>query len=93
MESGFNVTSNSNPSISNPININTSEREPKSIEPLIVGNANAIIRFLCFFAVMLTVLSAVVCFQLGKQAEKITFLENVVINGTYALENPHAIRK
>ena len=49
MESGFNVTSNSNPSISNPININTSEREPKNIEPLIVGNANAIIRFLCFY--------------------------------------------
>lgn len=85
MESGFNVTSNSNPSISNPININTSERESKNVEPLIVGNANAIIRFLCFFAFMLTMFSAVVYFQLGKQAEKISLLEDIVINGIYGV--------
>lgn len=85
MESGFNVTSNSNPSISNPININTSEKESKSIEPLIVGNANVIIRFLCLFAVILTVLSATVFFQLGKQAEKISLLEDIVINGIYGV--------
>lgn len=79
------ITSNSNPSI----NINNTSPAPvqpqKEYEPLIVGNANATIRYLGFLTVLLLIAGLGIGYILGKQGEKIAFLEDIVINGYYGV--------
>lgn len=77
------ITSNSNPSIN--INNTSPAQSQKEYEPLIVGNANATIRYLGFLTVLLLIAGLGIGYVLGKQGEKIAFLEDIVINEYYGV--------
>lgn len=76
------INSSPNVSISSP-----------QVEPLIVGNANGIIRFLGTLSVLLVGLAFWAGMEIGHLKNRVQFLEDIVINQTYVLENSDAIRK
>lgn len=76
------INSSPNVSISSP-----------QVEPLIVGNANGIIRFLGTLSVLLVGLAFWAGMEIGHLKNRVQFLENIVINQTYVMENSDAIRK
>lgn len=63
------------------------------VEPLIVGNANGIIRFLGTLSVLLVGLAFWAGMEIGHLKNRVQFLEDIVINQTYVMENSDAIRK
>lgn len=63
------------------------------VEPLIVGNANGIIRFLGTLSVLLVGLAFWAGMEIGHLKNRVQFLEDIVINHTYVMENSDAIRK
>ena len=63
------------------------------VEPLIVGNANGIIRFLGTLSVLLIGLAFWADMEIGHLKNRVQFLEDIVINQTYVMENSDAIRK
>lgn len=69
------------------VNINSAPQ----VEPLIVGNANSIIRFICTFGVILLGLVGYLCYCIGCQEVRIAFLEDIVVNGVYKIENGQVI--
>lgn len=76
------INSNPNVSISSP-----------QVEPLIVGNANGIIRFLGTLSVLLVGLAFWAGMEIGHLKNRVQFLEDIVINQTYVMENSDAVRK
>lgn len=76
------INSSPNVSISSP-----------QVEPLIVGNANGIIRFLGALSVLLVGLAFWAGMEIGHLKNRVQFLEDIVINQTYVMENSDAIRK
>lgn len=76
------INSSPNVSISSP-----------QVEPLIVGNANGIIRFLGTLSVLLVGLAFWAGMEIGHLKNRVQFLEDIVINHTYVMENSDAIRK
>lgn len=76
------INSSPNVSISSP-----------QVEPLIVGNANGIIRFLGTLSVLLVSLAFWAGMEIGHLKNRVQFLEDIVINQTYVMENSDAIRK
>lgn len=76
------INSSPNVSISSP-----------QVEPLIVGNANGIIRFLGTLSVLLIGLAFWAGMEIGHLKNRVQFLEDIVINQTYVMENSDAIRK
>lgn len=76
------INSSPNVSISSP-----------QVEPLIVGNANGIIRFLGTLSVLLVGLAFWAGMEIGHLKNRVQFLEDIVINQTYVMENSDAIRK
>lgn len=76
------INSSPNGSISSP-----------QVEPLIVGNANGIIRFLGTLSVLLVGLAFWAGMEIGHLKNRVQFLEDIVINQTYVMENSDAIRK
>ena len=77
-------TINSSPNVSIP---------SPQVEPLIVGNANGIIRFLGTLSVLLVGLAFWAGMEIGHLKNRVQFLEDIVINQTYVMENSDAIRK
>lgn len=63
------------------------------VEPLIVGNANGIIRFLGTLSVLLVGLTFWAGMEIGHLKNRVQFLEDIVINQTYVMENSDAVRK
>lgn len=63
------------------------------VEPLIVGNANGIIRFLGTLSVLLVGLAFWAGMEIGHLKNRVQFLEDIVINQTYVMENSDAVRK
>lgn len=63
------------------------------VESLIVGNANGIIRFLGTLSVLLVGLAFWAGMEIGHLKNRVQFLEDIVINQTYVMENSDAIRK
>lgn len=59
------------------VNINSAPQ----VEPLIVGNANSIIRFICTFGIIFLGLVSYLCYCIGRQEMRIAFLEDIVVNG------------
>lgn len=76
------INSSPNVSISSP-----------QVEPLIVGNANGIICFLGTLSVLLVGLAFWAGMEIGHLKNRVQFLEDIVINQTYVMENSDAIRK
>lgn len=76
------INSSPNVSISSP-----------QVEPLIVGNANGIIRFLGTLSVLLVGLAFWAGMEIGHLKNRVQFLEDIVINQTYVMENSDALRK
>jgi hypothetical protein len=76
------INSSPNVSISSP-----------QVEPLIVGNANGIIRFLGTLSILLVGLAFWAGMEIGHLKNRVQFLEDIVINQTYVMENSDAIRK
>lgn len=76
------INSSPNVSISSP-----------QVEPLIIGNANGIIRFLGTLSVLLVGLAFWAGMEIGHLKNRVQFLEDIVINQTYVMENSDAIRK
>lgn len=76
------INSSPNVSISSP-----------QVEPLIVGNANGIIRFLGTLSVLLVGLAFWAGMEIGHLKNRVQFLEDIVINQTHVMENSDAIRK
>lgn len=76
------INSSPNVSISSP-----------QVEPLIVGNANGIIRFLGTLSVLLVGLAFWAGMEIGHLKNRVQFLKDIVINQTYVMENSDAIRK
>lgn len=76
------INSSPNVSISSP-----------QVEPLIVGNANGIIRFLGTLSVLLVGLAFWAGMEIGHLKNRVQFLEDIVINQTYVMENSDAVRK
>ena len=76
------INSSPNVSISSP-----------QVEPLIVGNANGIIRFLGTLSVLLVGLTFWAGMEIGHLKNRVQFLEDIVINQTYVMENSDAVRK
>lgn len=79
MESGTNNSSQANPNIS----IQTGHSQ--QVEPLIVGNANTITRVLVFGFFLMLVTAGWLVWRIATLQEKITFLEDVVINKVYTI--------
>lgn len=79
MESGTNNSSQANPNIS----IQTSPTQ--QVEPLIVGNANTITRVLIFGFFLMLITAGWLVWRIATLQEKITFLEDVVINKVYTI--------
>lgn len=79
MESRTNNSSQTNPNIS----IQTGHSQ--QIEPLIVGNANTITRVLIFGFFLMLVTAGWLVWRIATLQEKITFLEDVVINKVYTI--------
>lgn len=71
---------------------NVSMSSPQ-VEPLIIGNANGIIRFLGTLSVLLVGLAFWAGMEIGHLKNRVQFLEDIVINQTYVMENSDAIRK
>lgn len=72
-------SSQSNPNIS----IQTGGQTP--VEPLVVGNANTICRILCFFGVIIICLAFWLGWVIGDLKSRVSFLEDIVINGVYTI--------
>ena len=79
MESGTNNSSQANPNIS----IQTGHTQ--QVEPLIVGNANTITRLMVFVFFLILVTAGWLDWRITTLQEKITFLEDVVINKVYTI--------
>lgn len=79
MESGINNSSQANPNIS----IQTGPTQ--QVEPLIVGNANTITRVLVFGFFLMLITAGWLVWKLATLQEKVTFLEDVVINKVYTI--------
>lgn len=67
--------------------VNVTSAPAQTVEPLIVGNANSIIRFICTIGVVLLGLVGYLCYIVGQQSVRVAFLEDIVINGTYVVDN------
>lgn len=67
--------------------VNVTSAPAQTVEPLIVGNANSIIRYICTIGVILLGMVGYLCYIVGQQSVRITFLEDIVINGVYSVED------
>ena len=79
MDSGTNNSSQANPNIS----IQTGHSQ--QVEPLIVGNANTITRVLVFGFFLMLITAGWLVWRIATLQEKVTFLEDVVINKVYTI--------
>lgn len=73
-----------NSSQSNP-NISIQAGGQAPVEPLVVGNANTICRVLCFFCFIILLLAFWLGLTVGDLKSRVSFLEDIVINGVYTI--------